>query len=130
MARARAKAEGEEEGVCGKESSRPSPVAYMGGGGRQVGSGCGRVARCGRAHRKTNRHTSTEDPGSRGETCDVGAKPCSYVKSRVGRGGQRIDCSPEESEATCDVGGQSGGQSNHWKAIGSHQVQLGERSDF
>ena len=80
------------------------PYGLYGRRGRGVGSGCGRVARCGRVRWKTNRQISTEDPGAGGETCDVGAKPCSYVKSRVGRGSQRINCSPEESEVTCGVG--------------------------
>ena len=80
------------------------PCGLYGRRGRRVGSGCGRVARCGLAHRKSNRQTGAKDPSAGSETCDVGAEPCGYVKSRVGRGSPCIDCSREESEATCDVG--------------------------
>ena len=93
----------EEEGVCEKEEPEALPYGLYGRRGRGVGSSCGRVARCVLAHRKSNRQTDA-DPSVGSEACDVGAKACGYVKSCVGRGPQSIDCSPEESEVTCDVG--------------------------
>src|SRR3954469_14653645 len=103
MACASARAE-EEECVCEKEEPEALPCGLYGRRGRGVGSGCGRVARCGLAHRKLNQQSGAKHPSVGSETRDVGAEPYGYVKSCVSRGSQSIDCSPGESEATCDVG--------------------------
>ena len=93
--RAREREAEEEEGVCEKEEPEALPCGLYGRRGRGVGSGCGRVARCGLAHRKSNRQTGAKDLSVGSEACDVGVEACSYVKSRVGRGPQSIDCSRE-----------------------------------
>ena len=89
-----------EDGVWEKEEAKALPCGLYGRRGRGVGCGCGCVARCGLAHRKTNRQTGARNPGAGGKACDVGIEACGYVKSRVGRGSQPIDCIPGKSEIT------------------------------
>src|ERR1041385_7674021 len=65
----------EEDSVWEKEEAKALPCGLYGRQGRGVGCGCGRVARCGLAHRKTNRQTGARNPGAGGEACDVGSRP-------------------------------------------------------
>ena len=90
----------EEDGVWEKEEAKALPRGLYGRRGRGVGCVCDRVARCGLAHRKTNRRIGARNPGTGGEACDVGVEASSYVKSRVGRGSRPIDRIPGESEVT------------------------------
>ena len=90
----------EEDDVWEKEEAKALPCGLYGRRGRGVGYVCGRVARCGLAHRKTNRQIGARNPGAGGEACDVGVETCSYVKSRLGRGSWLIDHIPGKSEVT------------------------------
>ena len=65
-----------------------------------MGCDCGCVARCGLAHRKTNRRAGARDPGVGSEAGDVGVEACSYVTSHAGHGPLFVDSIPKKSEVT------------------------------
>ena len=130
MARARAKAEEEEGSVCGKESPRPSPVAYMGGRGGEwdpvvavwpgvaepTGRPIGRPAQWILA-REARRVT-------------WGPSPAVTLNRAWVVGPSALTTLQKNRKRRATWVGQNGGRGNRWKAIGSYQIQIGKRSDF
>ena len=109
---------GGRRSVCGKESPRPSPVAYKGGGGGEWDPG---AAMCPGLAVYTGRpigRSTQRIPAQKARRATWGPGPAVMSNRAWVVGSSALTAPRKNRKRRAMWVGQSGGQSNRWKAIG------------